>query len=199
MLVESKLFDPTDIELPYNIVAIMIWATVEVNLAIVSGTYFEKSEHHPVCRIPQNVKQRITHTHSLACLPMMRPIFKRMKFGSALDSDPSKYGNASRGTGGPGIKLNTITTITGRHMDAKEDSETSSTRQLAEDVERGSNHSNEYDRSGSGLGASVQGPQTFISGRSLEPATPTTQKMRDNQGMRGIHVKNEMSVSYESA
>lgn len=38
VLVESALFNPQTKELPKDIAAIMIWATVEVNLAIVSGT-----------------------------------------------------------------------------------------------------------------------------------------------------------------
>jgi hypothetical protein len=39
VLVESALFNPQTKELPKDIAAIMIWATVEVNLAIVSGTH----------------------------------------------------------------------------------------------------------------------------------------------------------------
>ena len=34
---ESVRFDTSSVEMPFNIAGIMIWASVEVNLAIVSG------------------------------------------------------------------------------------------------------------------------------------------------------------------
>lgn len=37
VLVESVRFDPLSIEMPLNITSIMIWATLEVNFAIISG------------------------------------------------------------------------------------------------------------------------------------------------------------------
>ncbi|KAM0323953.1 hypothetical protein ACHAQA_008535 [Verticillium albo-atrum] len=57
VLVESANFDPASVEMPANIAGIMIWASVEVNLAIVS-----------------------------ACLPMLQPIFKMIVPGSLLRS-----------------------------------------------------------------------------------------------------------------
>ena len=44
VLVESALFNPQTEELPKDNAAIMIWATVEVNLAIVSGMLLDQ---HP--------------------------------------------------------------------------------------------------------------------------------------------------------
>lgn len=39
VLVYSLQFDTASIEMPFNIVNIIIWATVEVNLAIMSGKF----------------------------------------------------------------------------------------------------------------------------------------------------------------
>ena len=165
VLVESVKFDPSSIEMPLNIASIMLWATVEVNFAIIS-----------------------------ACLPMMRPIFRRMMPGSILASDPSSkptYGVSGReGTviGGPAIKLGTIAR-------SKDVDETDSTRQFAEDVEDASNHSGDYERP---HGGNWPGPHTVISGRAQDEA-PATPRTESRTAFGGIHVKNEMSVSYERA
>ncbi|CAH0056333.1 unnamed protein product [Clonostachys solani] len=59
VLIESSKFDPNSPEMPLEISPIIIWATMEVNLAIVCS-----------------------------CLPLMRPIFHRMLPDSVLGSDP---------------------------------------------------------------------------------------------------------------
>ncbi|CAG9989554.1 unnamed protein product [Clonostachys byssicola] len=58
VLVESSKFDPNSPEMPLEISPIIIWATMEVNLAIISTS-----------------------------LPLMRPIFRRMLPDSVLGSD----------------------------------------------------------------------------------------------------------------
>lgn len=48
VLVESIKFNPLSTEMPLEISAIMIWATVEVNFAIVSGRIFYPFPLYPV-------------------------------------------------------------------------------------------------------------------------------------------------------
>lgn len=122
---------------------------------------------------------------------MMRPIFRRMMPGSILASDPSSKpvsGPGGTGISGPGIKLSTIT----RNKEIKE---TDSTRQFVEDAESGSSNSADYERPHEG---GWHGPQTMISGRAEHQAPPTP-RSESRTGFGGIHVKNEMSVSYERA
>ncbi|KAH7202977.1 hypothetical protein BKA60DRAFT_656978 [Fusarium oxysporum] len=61
VLAESLKFDPSSDEMPLDIAPIMIWATVEVNLAIVS-----------------------------ACLPILRPIFSKITRFSLLASERNR-------------------------------------------------------------------------------------------------------------
>ena len=177
VLVESARFDPYHEELPLNVAPIMMWATVEINFAIVSG----KSALSRIFGTPIDVFLQ-------ACLPMMRPIMRRILPGSVLGSNPSKgfSGPGTHGTNKGAIKLTTITNV-------KDADEASSTRQLADnDAERGSNHSSDELHNGS----DYHGNQTFVSG--MPHRNSSTQ--RDEEPLRignGIHVKNEMSVSYE--
>ena len=118
----------------------------------------------------------------------MRPILRKMVPGSMLASDPSKpySGHRTHGTNKDAIKLTSI--ARGKNCD-----ETSSTHQLADtDIERVSTNSNEY---GQGLGGGYNSHHTFISGSI--PAV-------GSKGVKGgdprrIHVRNEMTVSYEPA
>jgi hypothetical protein len=118
---------------------------------------------------------------------MMRPILRKMVPGSMLQSDPSKpySGQAGHGTNKGAIKLDSISR-------GKDGDEASSTRELAFlDLERSSTNSNEY---GQGIAGSYPDSHTFISGNGDAAST-----RRARAGSRGIHVKNEMTVSYAPA
>lgn len=76
----------------------------------------------------------------------------------------------------------------------REVDETDSTRQFAEDVESNSNHSGDYEQPHAG---DWRGPQTLISGgpRYAQPS-PRAEGCTE---FSGIHMMNEMSVSYEKS
>lgn len=121
---------------------------------------------------------------------MMRPIFRKIMPGSMLASDPSKpySGHGTHGTNKGAIKLSSLNR-------GKDGDEASSTRQLADtDIERTSTNSNEFGN-GNVLGASYNNHHTFISGHGESVES----NGRPGKGQRGIHVKNEMTVSYEPA
>lgn len=137
---------------------------------------------------------------------MMRPIARRLIPGSALASDPNSYPLSKSGTGAvSGIKLRTVTRtveVNGGKSTSGDDS--SSTKNLA-DVETGSinssgdenNHdSSRHRHSGGGarddFGASVSASRTVIGRASLADRAAQAQV-----GPKGIHVKNETSISYE--
>lgn len=109
--------------------------------------------------------------------------------GSILASDSSKpYTGPSVISGASGIKLTTVTTV-------KEVDDASSSRRLTDpDLEHGSRHSNDYEQP---LGGGYHGPQTVISGRTDD--VPPVPERKIQRSMGGIHVKNEMSISYEQA
>lgn len=170
VLVESKKFNPYSDEMPLEITPIMVWATVEVNFAIVS-----------------------------ACLPMMRPIARRLLPGSVLASDPNSYPTKS-GTGHKSrdhrdaIKLRTVT----RTAEVAGD-DSSSTKNLA-DLETGSTGSRDdvddhHHQRPHGGGGGVS--RTVIRGPSSSVAAEDEFDREGQAGSKGIHVKNEMSVSYE--
>jgi hypothetical protein len=130
-----------------------------------------------------------------ACLPMMRPIARRILPGSVLASDPSSAPYGKSGTiGGAGdrksIKLRTLS----RTVEVSDDS--SSTKNLA-DLETGTRGSRDHDTS----------PQRSSNGRNefartasrtvIERASTIDDAVLGRAGHKGIHVKNEMSVSYE--
>ncbi|KAF7550532.1 hypothetical protein G7046_g7981 [Stylonectria norvegica] len=148
VLAESLQFHPETNNMPHEICMIMIWATVEVNLAIVS-----------------------------ACLPMLRPVFRRLLPHSFLSSGGNSQ-PLSRPNGA--IKLSTITRT-------KDIDDSSSTRQLAE-LERGSQDFGENTTDGQ------HGPQTVISGPMyMYPSSD------EGDNAPGIHVRNEMTVRVERA
>jgi hypothetical protein len=84
VIIHSYSYDTTSPEMPWNIAPIIVWATVEVNMAVIS-----------------------------ACLPMLRPIFL-IVIGRPLtknSSYPSKsYGKSHHPQSSLGHKLKTITT-----------------------------------------------------------------------------------------
>ncbi|CAM1502461.1 Fc.00g044450.m01.CDS01 [Cosmosporella sp. VM-42] len=150
VLVESLKFDPRTNEMPFDIAWIMVWATVEVNLAIVS-----------------------------ACLPMLRPIFRRLLPGSLLSSEGHSSQPLSRPTGA--IKLTTLT----RTKEA--DDESSSTHHL-HDLENGSPQFDSHTSDG------LHGPQTTITG----PLHSYPSSRNGDEG-GGILVRSEMTVHVERA
>ncbi|VUC21882.1 unnamed protein product [Clonostachys rosea] len=80
VLVESTKFDPKSPEMPLEISPIIIWATMEVNLAIIS-----------------------------TCLPLMRPIFHRMLPDSVLGSNTRSNPLTKSDTGSvAGFKLHKL-------------------------------------------------------------------------------------------
>jgi hypothetical protein len=52
VIILSLWFNAKDTELPWGVTPIIIWATVEVNLAIVSGTFI-RSSSVKTCAIPE--------------------------------------------------------------------------------------------------------------------------------------------------
>lgn len=154
----------------------MIWATVEVNFAIVSGrsTPFLKLS---MCCTDLTVS---------ACLPLMRPVARRLLPGSVLaSSDPQSYGKSG---GTNGIKLRTVT----RTVEINGGDDSSSTKNLA-DAEAGTSD----DENGAFGGAVVH--RTVIASAAGEYDDTPEQMVGPSASSKGggIHVKNEMSISYE--
>ncbi|KAK7223370.1 hypothetical protein V2G26_011373 [Clonostachys chloroleuca] len=149
VLIESSKFDPNSPEMPLEISPIIIWATMEVNLAIICS-----------------------------CLPLMRPIFRRMLPDSVLGSDPRSSPITRSDTSSvAGFKLNRFNTM--HEMD-----DGFSVKNFPE-VETGSISSDEFGRP-----RGYTGPQTFSSVRAEDG-------QRLHRDFKGIHVKNETRVSYE--
>jgi hypothetical protein len=103
--------------------------------------------------------------------------------GSILASNPSSY-PLSGGVHSKGIKMATMTRT-------NEEDDTSSTRQLA-DMENRLSGSVEFERGG----GTPSGPRTVISSRANNHDDASDQDETHRQG-RGIHVKNDLSISYE--
>ena len=168
-------------------IGIMIPATIEVNFAVVSGKSF---------RSPDKCIKRL---HATACLPTIRPVIQRLLPTSALasrgqTSSGRTYGQIST-TGGtrskPGVKLRTMS-------EAIELDDDSSTKNFADrnyaqdatygDLETGSSGSND------------DGPRRGPGPRTTVEAVAKDRQTSNGNGTDdcgGIHVRNEMTVSYE--
>lgn len=165
--------------MPYDIASIMIPATVEVNFAVVS-----------------------------ACLPMMRPVVQKFVHGSPFGSvqNPSSGGGThAGGTTSTGVKLRTMTK-------AIELDDNSSTQNLADqnytsshwaDAETRSSGSAEEvrrDSEGTQERGARHGEGVGHGSRTVIKTTASRANGPDNVPTgKGIHIKNEMSVSYENA
>lgn len=167
--------------MPYDMITIMIPATIEVNFAVVSGKFYA------LVSASANLQ---------ACLPTIRPLVQNLFPNSGLASGGQSsnrgYGQSSTNgvRTGTGVKLRTLTT-------AFELDDDSSTKNFADrnyapdafvDVETGSSGSNEDN-------SSRPGPRTVIE------AGPDGRRMSGRDWPtdgRGIRIQNEMSISYET-
>ncbi|KAK9421296.1 hypothetical protein SUNI508_05834 [Seiridium unicorne] len=174
VLVYSIEYDTTSREISWNIAPIMIWATVEVNLAIVSGNALPQmgnALHLVIC--------------SIACLPMLRPIFMkafhRLFPNASVDSSNKQY-NANQPKSM--MKMSTMRTKS-RHAD-----DSDSTHQLANlDNEYGSDYGDEEH--------GATGARVVITGND---GLPDPERGTSSNGrMGGILVKSETSVQVTQA
>lgn len=174
VLNESLKYDTKSPEIPWNITPIIIWATAEVNLAIVS-----------------------------ACLPMLRPIyaFIRRTPLSHGSSDGTYLGNKSSSAGA--VKLTTITTVKRKNGKTSPDSDGDSTYKLQgsslggqREGSIGSAENSEYLGHADSQDKILQGPSTvIITGQAMD----TDQKQREEDverwaGIGGIMVTKDVGV-----
>lgn len=135
---------------------------------------------------------------------MMRPIVRRLLPGSAFSSGDPSSGRAYARSGtnggvgtGTAVKLRTLT----RAIELDDDSSTKnfSDRHFSSrnnvDMETASSGSSENGAEARGTysGPSQAGPKTVIETGTDRPGTG-----KETLANKGIHVKNEMSISYES-
>jgi hypothetical protein len=111
---------------------------------------------------------------------MMRPVFRKLMPGSMLDSNPSQPISGLSTT--KGIKLTNVTR-------SREVDDNSSQRQLA-DLEDGSSDSLDFDHQHT-AGNSKSGITTRVYRSNRDDV--------EEPAVRGIQVKNETRVHYESA
>lgn len=126
---------------------------------------------------------------------MMRPIARRLLPGSVLASDPSSAPYGKSGTTGVGrsdrtsVKLRTLTRTV-------EIDDSSSTKNLA-DVETGTSGSRDDDMPPHRTSNGRNEFAGMASRTVIERASTVDHAVQEQAGNKGIHVKNEMSVSYE--
>lgn len=172
VLDESLKYDAKSPEIPWNISPIIIWATAEVNLAIVS-----------------------------ACLPMLRPIYNlaRRIPNSKGSSGGGVYGHASSHTGA--IKLTTVNIKNKGKGSDDGDSTYKLARSLSGQREGSIGSNSEYNSNvpahdGRGHG---HGPSTVITGqfRQQRQQKPQRSQVVDEErlaGIGGIVVTEEIGV-----
>lgn len=156
-----------------DIRGVIIWAGTESYLAIISCKSFSlTSLYAPITNL------------FLACLPIIRPIFRKVLSGSSLDSksNPSGPNPISGLTSSKGIKLTNITRT-------KEVDDNSSQRELAglEDGSSGDMDFHTYPERGG------QNNTVITSCLDDRPGSNPT------EAGYGIQVKNETRVYYESS
>jgi hypothetical protein len=179
VLVYSIQFDTSSIEMPWNVSPIIIWATVEVNLAIVSG----------MCRLLLRVASLLNHP--AACLPMLRPIYLIVvrRPLTKNSSSGSRYNPNSQPTS---HKLATLTT----HKEIDK-SESDSTHQLAGGARAGSISSDSsYD--GHGNTTVIVGSADERMG-GVQTRTGRRGSGSELQNLGGIVVTTEMGISVSKA
>lgn len=152
---------------------------MEVNFAIVSGK-------HPHALFILHVTVLIIPVFP-ACLPLLRPVFRKVLPGSTIGTKGSIQGlTKSRSIKKGAMRLDTNTTTF-------EMEDLGSIKRLA-DVETASISSNEFNMS-VGRPRGYTGPSTFS---SVEADGQNSKSKKVSRNFRGIHVHNEMRVSYES-
>ncbi|KAF2489885.1 hypothetical protein BU16DRAFT_544240 [Lophium mytilinum] len=179
VLSESLKYDTSSPEMAWNVAPIIIWATAEVNLAIVS-----------------------------ACLPMLRPIWllatrhslsKGTSSGNngpyAAQSSDMFTHQASAG----GKELGTIT-INKKSRASDEEGDGDSTYKLASSSHREGSISDNSDYHGYTHDGNLHGPSTVITGQNRSGEDRDAEESWAGiGGMRGIVVTNEIGVRVSRA
>ncbi|RSM00240.1 hypothetical protein CDV31_011861 [Fusarium ambrosium] len=154
VLVEAITLNPKTTEMAHDIKGVIIWAGTEAYLAIISS-----------------------------CLPIIRPVFRRLISNSILSSKSNSTGpNPISGlTSSKGIKLSTI-------QRTKEMNDNSSQRQLA-DLEDGSSGDMDFHSY----------PERGGHNNTIITTNPDAMPSDNSNRTYGIQVKNETKVYYESS
>lgn len=162
--------------MPRDAAPSFIWGMVEMNLAIVSGTWL----------LPYMSFCISLTYHFLACVPLLRPVFRMVLPKSLLSSygssHPISRTNLSRTNHSHAIKLSTISRT--KEPDAFD---TSSTHKLADPEEGLPNHLD--------LDPRPERFQTVITSNMGSSRSYSS----DEDAAGGIHMRNDITVHVEEA
>lgn len=176
VLVYSIQYDTASPEMPWNVAPIIIWATVEVNLAIVSG----------MCSLLLRVALLL---NTAACLPMLRPIWL-VVVRRPLTKNSSSYGSRYNPNSQPTTSHKLATLTIHNEVDK---SESDSTHQLAGAARAGS-ISSDSSFDGHGNTTVIVGSADDRAG-GVQTRTGRRGSANELQDLGGIVVTTEMGVS----
>ncbi|VTT68411.1 unnamed protein product [Fusarium fujikuroi] len=95
VLVHSKLYNPRTDDIPKDMAENMMWAAVEINMAVFSGTDLP----------PWPLHQDPLLTDVAACLPMLRPIFRHFLPGLSTTEESAQAPISLPNVVLPGVRL----------------------------------------------------------------------------------------------